>query len=87
MGAKVRVGEGESVEQALRRLRKWILKGDRWPVYKPKPTKRRLDYYQKPGELKRQRVSLAKTRQRQNLNYSWNLYASLRRWHERYPYV
>lgn len=83
MGAKVRVREGESLEQALRRLREWVFKGNRWPVYKPKPTKRRQNYYQKPGELKRQRKSLAKTRQQQNLNYILNLSASRRRWYER----
>ena len=83
VGVKVQVREGESLEQAFRRLRQLIFKENRWPLYKSKPTKRRQTYYQKPCELRRQRESLAKTRQRQNLNYILNQFAS--RWQERHP--
>jgi ribosomal protein S21 len=62
VSAKVVVLEGESISQALRRLRKKVFYGNRWPIYQPKPTKRRQDYYMKPCELKRRQESLAKSR-------------------------
>lgn len=86
VGAKVVVRDGESLEQALRRLRKWILKGNRWPVYKPKPTKRHQDYHQTKGQLQRQRDGLAKTRAQLNLNHYKNMDAPQRRWREQHPY-
>jgi ribosomal protein S21 len=81
------VGEGESVEQALRRLDQWILKSNRWPVFKPKPTKRRQDFHQTDGQLQRQRAGLAKTRQKRNTNRYRKKYVYLRRWHEQNPYA
>jgi ribosomal protein S21 len=69
LGAKVIVREGESIESALRRLKEWIFKGNRYPVYRPKPTKRRIEYRQKPCEVGHQRRSLAKSRQQHNLNW------------------
>jgi ribosomal protein S21 len=70
VGARVVVRPGESVELALRRLRRSIEMWDRYPLYRPKPTKKRIDCFQKPAEVRHQRKSLAKTRQRQNLNYT-----------------
>jgi hypothetical protein len=64
VGAKVVVWDGEPLEHALERLKQKIHYGNRWPVYLPKPTKRRQDYYMKPGELERRRDSLAKSRRR-----------------------
>jgi hypothetical protein len=68
VGAKVKVRDGETVQQAMRRLRKVIEQWYRHPLYRPKPTKKRLDYRQKPCEVRHQRRSLAKSHQRENLN-------------------
>lgn len=72
MGVKVYVREGETVEHALRRLRKRIWHGNRWPVYLPKANKRRQEYYQKPSILKRQKRYFAGINQRNNFNYYQN---------------
>ena len=68
MGAKIKVRAGEPIPHAMRRLRKVIEQWYRYPLCEPKPTKKRLEYRQKPCEVGHQRRSLAKTRQRQNLN-------------------
>jgi hypothetical protein len=68
VGAKVKVREGETVQRALRRLRNVIEQWYRYPLYWPKPTKKRLDYRQKPCEVRHQQRSLAKTCQRENRN-------------------
>jgi ribosomal protein S21 len=68
VGAKVRVRDGESVEKALKRLREQIRQWYRHPLFRPKPTKKRLDYRQKPCEVRHQQRSLAKTRQQANFN-------------------
>lgn len=68
VGAKVKVRDGETVQQALRRLRKVIEQWYRHPLYRPKPTKKRVEYRQKPCEVRHQQRSLAKTRQRKNRN-------------------
>ena len=68
MGAKIKVRDGEAIPQAMRRLRKVIEQWNRQPLFRPKPTKKWLDYRQKPCEVDHQRRSLAKTRQRQNVN-------------------
>jgi len=52
----------------MRRLRKVIEMWNRYPLYRPKPTKKRVEYRQKPCEVEHQRRSLAKTRQRENFN-------------------
>ncbi|QJW98554.1 hypothetical protein FTUN_6149 [Frigoriglobus tundricola] len=68
MGAKIRVREGESIPQAMRRLRKVIEMWYQYPLCRPKPTKKRVEYRQKPCEVRHQQRSLAKTRQRVNFN-------------------
>lgn len=68
MGAKIQVRDGESMPQAMRRLRKVIEQWFRYPLCVPKPTKKQFDYRQKPCEVRHQRRSLAKTRQQKNLN-------------------
>lgn len=87
VGAKVIVRDGESVEQALRRLRQFIFKGNRWPVYRPKPTKRRQDYHQTAGQLERQRAGLAKSRAKLNSNRYTKPYSYLQQWHDQHPYA
>jgi hypothetical protein len=52
----------------MRRIKNHIEMWDRYPLYRPKPTKKRIDYFQKPAEVRHQRRSLALTRQRQNCN-------------------
>lgn len=62
------VRDGETVQQAMRRLKRHIEMWDRYPLYRPRPTKKRVEYFQKPAEVRHQKRSLAKTRQRQNMN-------------------
>jgi ribosomal protein S21 len=53
MGARVVVREGESVEQALRRLRREVARSraaDKWPRY--------AGHYAKPSELRHRRAWL-----------------------------
>ncbi|AWM38293.1 hypothetical protein GobsT_35810 [Gemmata obscuriglobus] len=52
----------------MRRLKRYIERSDRYPLFRPKPTKKRVDYFQKPAEVRHQKKSLAKTRQRFNMN-------------------
>ena len=80
LGVKVRVREGESLEQALKRLRKLILYNNRWPVFISKSTKRRQEFHQTKGQLQRQRDRLAQQRKRRYSNYTFNPSVPYRYW-------
>jgi hypothetical protein len=56
------------VADALRRLKKRIWSGNRWPVYLPKPGRRHLGYYEKPSALARDKEHFAQIRRQNNLN-------------------
>jgi ribosomal protein S21 len=74
MGVKVHVNEGEPPATALRRLRKLIEQDNRYPIWLPKPGKRRQDYYQKPSVLRRQKNYWRQIQRQKNLNYFMKRY-------------
>lgn len=65
---KVVVREGESAQEAFRRLRKLLWRSRRQNAYLPPAGKKSVRYYQKPSELERQRKHRDQIRKRNNWN-------------------
>lgn len=55
MGVRVEIGEGEPIEDALKRLRKLIYDEGGSPLVHPRWHKKRHDRYQKPSVYRRRR--------------------------------
>jgi ribosomal protein S21 len=68
VGIKVFVREGGTLEAALKRFRKKIWRAGRLPLRRLPSGKKGLIFYQKPGELRRQKEYADLIRKRWNLN-------------------
>jgi ribosomal protein S21 len=57
---KVRIGDLESLENALKRFRRMVLKAGNRSRWRPKFGKKSLLFYKKPSELRREKELSAK---------------------------
>jgi ribosomal protein S21 len=81
MSAKVELREGETIQQALRRLHNEVQFASRRQLYKTRP-----GYYQKPGDRRRLRSALQERNLRRSargITGSATVYLSLKQLHMR----
>lgn len=64
MGVRIEAGEGESIADALRRLRKELCAGGGIPLFHGKWHKKRHDLYQRPSVYRRRRRWVTAVRRR-----------------------